>query len=189
MNVVIFGIQGSGKGTQAKIMAERYNLVTFETGEECRRLAKEDSDLGRKIKKIVAGGNLVPAKVILEILDNFLAKVPADKNIIFDGIPRNKKQQKEFDKILKKWKREFVALNIQIPEEETVKRLYIRGRHDDTAEIIKNRIKIFQRNTTPVIEKYRAQNKVIDINGHQKIDEVAAEIHKKIDHHFLTKKS
>jgi adenylate kinase len=189
MNVVIFGIQGSGKGTQAKIMAERYNLATFETGEECRRLAKEDSPLGRKIKKIVEGGNLVSAQVIMEILDHFLAQVPADRNIIFDGIPRNQKQQKEFDKILKKWKREFVALNIQIPEEETLKRLYARGRHDDTTEIIRNRIGIFQKNTTPVIEKYRTQHKVIDINGNQKIDQVAAEIHQKIDHHFFTKKS
>jgi adenylate kinase len=188
MNVAIFGIQGSGKGTQAKIMAERYNLASFETGEECRRLAKEDSELGHKIKKIVASGNLVPAQIILQILENFLSKTPSTQSIIFDGIPRNQKQQKEFDRIMKKWKRPFIALNIDIPEDETIKRLATRGRHDDTPEIIKNRIKIFLKNTRPVIEKYRKQGKVIDVNGHQSINKVASEIHKKIDPHFLTKK-
>lgn len=184
MNVVLLGIQGSGKGTQAQIMAERYNLAIFEMGDECRRLAKEDSELGHKIKKYIEQGALVPSQIVIEILDTFLQKTPKEQAVIFDGIPRNQKQQMAFDKLLKKWKRKFIVINIQIPEEETVKRLLTRKRHDDTPEIIKNRIRIFQKNTHPTIESYRKKDKVIDINGNQTIKNVAAEVATKLDKHF-----
>jgi adenylate kinase len=180
MNIVIFGIQGSGKGTQAQLLVKKYHLALFEAGAECRRLASEDSELGRKVKEIIDGGDLVPSNVIIEILDAFLSKVPATQNVIFDGIPRNPDQQVEFDRILKKWNRDFIALNIELPEEETIKRLLARGRHDDKPEIITNRIKIFVRDTAPIIEAYRAQNKIININGNQSIEQVDLEINNKL---------
>ena len=187
MNLVIFGMQGSGKGTQAQIMAQRYQLASFETGAQCRRLAGENSALGKKIKKIVESGRLVSARIVIQILDNFLSHTPAEQGIIFDGIPRNLKQQQQFNKVLRKYKRKFLAINILIPEKETMKRLLARKRHDDTLAVIKNRLKIFYRNTQPMIEKLRRRKEIIDINGHQPIAAVAKEIHRQIDHHFLTK--
>lgn len=185
MNIVLLGIQGSGKGTQAKIMAEKYNMIIFEAGGECRRLAAEDSEIGHKVQAIVNSGNLVPSNVIMEILDSFLSKTPADQNVIFDGIPRSPDQKIVFDNVLKKWNRDFMVIKIQLPKDETIKRLLARGRHDDTHEIISNRHNIFLNDTTPVIETYRSENKLIPINGHQSIEEVAAEVALRLDPYFL----
>jgi adenylate kinase len=185
MDLALFGIQGSGKGTQAKIMSERYNLVIFETGEICRSLAKEKSKLGLKIQDFVEKGNLVPAHIIMEIVDHFVGKTPADRGIIFDGFPRNTAQQHAFDAVLKKWNRDFLAINIRLSKKVTVKRLLARGRHDDIPEIITNRIKIFLKETSPVIASYRKKNKVIEINGDQSIENVAIEMENKLDQYFL----
>lgn len=187
MDLALFGIQGSGKGTQAKIISERYNLVIFETGEKCRSLAKEDSELGQKIRNLVEHGDLVPAPIIMEIVDHFMSQIPADQGVIFDGLPRNSEQQAAFDAILKKWNRDFLAIHIDLSEEVTIKRLLARGRHDDIPEIITNRIKIFIKETSPVIASYRSQNKIIDINGDQSIENVAIEIESKLDPYFLKK--
>lgn len=187
MNIVLLGIQGSGKGTQAEIMAHRYNLTIFEMGQVFRQLSREKSSLGHRIKKIIAQGQLVPAKIVVEVLRDFLDKTPDDKAIIFDGVPRNLEQQKAFFQLLKEKKRPFRVINIEIPEEETIKRLVKRMRHDDTPEIIRQRIQIFQKNTRPVIEKFRQKGLVTNINGDQSITAVAAEIHRHLDTYYLTK--
>lgn len=186
MDLALFGIQGSGKGTQAKLIAEKYQLAYFETGAECRKLATEESDLGKTIKATIEGGNLVPAAVVMQILENFLTKLPAGKKVLYDGIPRNSEQQQEFDQLLKKFSRDMIAVNIELPEEETIKRLIARGRNDDKPEVITQRIKIFIKDTTPIIEAYRVQNKIINVNGNQSIEACAQEIFSKIDQYFLS---
>ena len=72
MDFVLFGIQGSGKGTQSKFLAEKFNLKIFEMGGQLRILAQEDSELGKKIKNIIEAGHLVPTDVVMEIIENFL---------------------------------------------------------------------------------------------------------------------
>jgi adenylate kinase len=186
MDLALFGIQGSGKGTQAKLIAEKYQLAYFETGAECRKLAAEDSELGRQVKEIIEGGHLVPAEVVMQILEKFLSNLPAGKKVLYDGIPRNSEQQKEFDELLKKFNRDMIAINIGLSQEETIKRLMARGRNDDKPEIITQRIKIFFRDTTPVIENYRAQNKIIDVDGNKSIEACAQEIFSHLDQYFLS---
>ena len=185
MNFVLFGIQGSGKGTQAKIIAEKHKLKIFEAGEECRNLAKEDSELGHTIRNLVENGNLVPASIIIQIIENFLKQIPESQGILFDGFPRNVEQEKEFNELMKRYHRDFRAIHIQLPQEETVKRLLARGRHDDKPEIITKRIRIFFQDTTPIIEHYRSENRIIDINGYQTIENVSKEILSKIDQYLL----
>lgn len=185
MNIVLLGVQGSGKGTQAEIMAKRYNLASFEMGNEFRTLAEKNSPLGHKIKTIIDNGKLVPTQIVIQVLESFLEKIPINRPVIFDGIPRNQKQQKAFNKLMKAQNRDFLVVNIGIPEEETMKRLTLRSRHDDTPDIIKQRTQIFLENTQPVIQNYRQKNLVIEINGNQKIATVAKEIHQHLDSYFL----
>ena len=186
MDLAIFGVQGSGKGTQAKIIAERDNMAIFETGDACRKLATEDNELGKKVKSIINSGNLVSAEVVIQILEDFLKDLPAGQRVIYDGIPRNADQQLEFDKLLEKRGRRMIGIQLIRPEEETIKRLMARGRHDDEPEVITRRIKIFLRDTMGVIEDYRSKNKIIEIDGNQSIEVVAKEISQKVDSYILS---
>lgn len=180
MNIVLLGIQGSGKGTQARIIVDRYKLTYFEMGGELRKLAAEESPLGQKVKSIVDSGNLVPAHIIMQILDNFLSKLPPSEGVVLDGIPRNSEQQKEFDALMTKYNREFKVMHFMVPEDETIKRLLARHRQDDIPEVITQRIKVFIRDTKPVIEEYKKRGNVIEINGNQPIEAVANEVSEKL---------
>lgn len=180
MDLIIFGIQGSGKGTQAKILAEKHKMKIFEAGAQCRKLAEEDSELGKKVKSIIDNGELIPQEIIITLLDQFLSQVSETDKIIYDGVPRNDGQYHSFDQIIQKWNRDVIAIHIELPEEETIKRLLLRARNDDKPEIIKHRIDIFIKETTPIIDIYKSLNKVISINGNQSIENVATEIENKI---------
>lgn len=126
MDLILFGMQGAGKGTQGKILAERYGLEIFETGNELRKLAKEDSELGKKVKSIIEAGHLVSNTVVMEIVENFVNNLSAGKNILFDGIPRKTEQAESLNGLLDKHNREYIAVIIDISRETALKRLTTR---------------------------------------------------------------
>ena len=126
MDVVLFGIQGSGKGTLGKAVALKYDLVIFETGGELRKLSATDSELARKVKAIVEAGHLVPNEVVMEIVANFLKNLPEGKNVLFDGIPRKMEQAESFDALMKQHNRKMLGVLIDVPEEIVMKRLLTR---------------------------------------------------------------
>src|SRR5579883_1600694 len=177
MDIVLFGIQGSGKGTLGKVVAEKYGLVIFETGGELRKLSQENSELARKVKSIIEAGHLVPNEVVMEIIENFMNKLPAGKNVLFDGIPRKMVQAESFDTLMKKHNRDILGILVEVPEEVVIKRLMSRRicencktvypasytkeacekcggklvtRSDDNPESIKTRIKAYHDETMPV---------------------------------------
>jgi adenylate kinase len=203
MDLILFGMQGSGKGTQSQRLATHCNLEIFETGAELRRLSTEDSDLARKIKAIMEAGNLVPTEVVMEIIADFFKRLPAGKCALFDGIPRSEDQKIQFDALMAKEGRSFKGILIELTEEEALKRLTTRRlcpecksiypaqysantcekdgstlvtRQDDTPIAIRVRLDTFMEKTSPVIESYRAEGKILSINGNQSIDEVTNEI-------------
>jgi len=203
MDLVLFGMQGSGKGTQSKLIAEHCGLTIFETGAELRRLSTEDSDLARKVKTIIEAGNLVPTEVVMEIIADFLHHLPSGANALFDGIPRSDDQQKLFDELMQKEGRSFTGLLIELSEQEALKRLTTRRmcpscktiypaaytkdicehdgstlitRQDDTPDAIRVRIDTFLQKTVPVIEFYKAQNKMLVVRGEQSIEGVTKDI-------------
>lgn len=126
MDLVLFGRQGSGKGTQGKFLAERYGLTPFVTGDELRRLANENSELGCKVKSIIEAGHLVPNNVVMEIIENFMVHLTEGSRVLFDGIPRQMEQARSFDALMKKLGREFMGVVIEIGEESAIKRLTTR---------------------------------------------------------------
>lgn len=207
MDLVLFGIQGSGKGTQGKFIAERYGFEIFETGGELRKLAKEESELGKKVKEIIEAGHLVSNEVVMEIIENFMMKLREGKKVMFDGIPRKMEQKESFDRLMNKLGRPFLGILIHISKGEALRRLTTRRlcetcksvypasyesdkckcggklvtRADDNPESIKVRLDAYENETTPVIEQYKKEGKMIETNGEQSIDEVNKEAFEKLD--------
>lgn len=207
MDLVLFGIQGSGKGTQGKFIAEKFGYETFETGAELRKLAKEESELGKKVKEIIEAGRLVPNDIVMEIIENFMQHLTTGKKVMFDGIPRKMEQKKSFDSLMAKLGRGFSGILIRISKEEALRRLTTRRlcgkcksvypasyesdkcecggklvtRADDNPESIKVRLDAYENETTPVIEEYKKEEKMIEINGEQKIEEVTKETFEKLE--------
>lgn len=203
MDLILFGIQGSGKGTQSERIAAEWNLEVFETGGQLRRLASENNELGLKVKSIIESGRLVPTEVVMEIIADFLHHLPTGKSALFDGIPRSKDQKEQFDALMIKEGRLFKGLLIELSEEEAVKRLTTRRmcpscktifpanytattcnkegstlitRQDDTPEAIRVRLDTFKEKTLPVIEAYKIEGKMLIVNGEKSIDEVTVNI-------------
>lgn len=211
MDLVLFGMQGSGKGTQSQLIAQRCGLQIFETGAELRRLGSEESELGKRVKGIIESGNLVPTEVVMEIIANFLHNLPEGKSALFDGIPRSDDQKNLFNELMQKEGRSFMGLLIELTEEEAIKRLTTRRicpsckiiyptfykkndcekdgstlitRQDDTPDAIRVRLDTFLQKTVPVIESYKAQNKILIVKGEQAIDGVTKDIMDILQPHF-----
>jgi len=207
MNYVLFGMQGSGKGTQSKFLAEKFGLAIFETGAALRALASDGSELGNKVKAIMEAGNLVSTEVVMEIIADFIHKLPEGQSVLFDGIPRSKDQQEQFDALMESEGLNFTGILIEISEDEALRRLTTRRlcsscksvfpafyegdkcencdgelttRKDDTPDAIRVRLDTFLEKTVPVIEAYKAQEKMIIVNGEQSIEGVTSELINKI---------
>ncbi|MBT4936764.1 nucleoside monophosphate kinase, partial [Candidatus Peregrinibacteria bacterium] len=104
-DLILFGMQGSGKGTQGKILAEKYGYRIFETGAELRAMVKSGTELGAKVKNIMESGKLVDTTIIMEIIEAFLENLSHDESVIFDGIPRSKEQMNQFETLMQKMDR------------------------------------------------------------------------------------
>ena len=190
MDLVIFGIQGSGKGTQAQRLALEGGYDIFEAGGELRKiaaLATEPVDaasraLGRTVKSYIDVGKLVPHAIIIEVVERAIrSRVPTQK-ILFDGIPRDLDQMQDFTEIMRKIGREFRCIHIALDPEEGVQRILRRaqteGRADDAhEETIRKRMRIFTEKTLPVIERFRTEGKVIEIDGHGSVEDIYRRIH------------
>jgi adenylate kinase len=170
MDVVLFGIQGSGKGTQAKRLAAERDFDIFEAGGELRTIAASGSELGNSIKSYIDAGELVPHTIIMDVVERAIAKRPKNQKILFDGIPRDAKQMKDFDVVMQKLGRKFRCFHIALDPEEgmqrILKRAKIEGRADDASEnTIRKRMNTFTEKTMPVIMSYRERGLVEDIDG------------------------
>ncbi len=203
MDIILFGIQGSGKGTLGKMISQKYGFEVFETGSQLRKLSEEDSALAKKVKNIVKAGRLVPNDVVMDIVENFMIRLPKGKKVLFDGVPRKMIQAETFDALMKKLKRNFMGILIDVPEKIVLKRLLKRRvcqkckavypayyslkkceicqgvlatREDDTNKALKTRIDAYYRETTPVIERYRQTGKLINMNGDQSIEGAGKDI-------------
>lgn len=185
-DLILVGIQGSGKGTQAKILAEKHGYQIFETGGALRTIASEDSDLGRQVKEITTRGDLVPNEIVMDIVRDFVNnKADKTKPVIFDGIPRSEEQRQSLEALLADLGRDFQVLHITLSEDEAfarlMKRAEIEGRADDNPESIRKRIQNFYDFTQPLLAPWAEAGRVIEIDGDQSIDAVTTEIDEKLE--------
>lgn len=177
MDLVFFGIQGSGKGTQAKRLAAEFGYSIFEAGGELRKIASSDTSLGKTVKSYIDQGHLVPHEIIMQVVKEAILARPQTTKILFDGIPRDDNQKKDFDAVMNDVGREFRCIHFELDTEEATKRILGRakaeGRADDAdIAIITRRMSTFVEKTKPVIEAYRAAGKVTDVSADGSVEEI-----------------
>jgi len=179
LNIVLFGPPGAGKGTQSENLIARYGLVHLSTGDIFRANIKGETDLGKLAKSFMDKGELVPDHVTISMLESEVEKQDKPMGFIFDGFPRTTAQAQALDKFLEgRGTAITMMLALEVPEEELRLRLAHRatksGRSDDgDPVIIQNRIDVYQRETAPVAQYYKQQNKYIGIFGIGSIAEIS----------------
>jgi adenylate kinase len=194
-NLILFGPPGSGKGTQSEKIVEKFGLIHLSTGNLLRQEIAERTPLGMEAKNFMDKGQLVPDEVVIGMIDSCLEKHPDAKGFLFDGFPRTVAQAEALDKLLSLKKtciNKVIALDVV--EEELVKRLLKRGetsgRSDDTNEsVIRKRFFVYKKETEPVAEYYKNQNKFVVIRGIGSIDEIFNAISSTIENEMAARQS
>lgn len=182
MKAIIFGAPGAGKGTYASRLKAKLDIEVISMGDIFRELAKQDTELSRKVKSSMEKGSLVPDEIVTEVLKQHIANIPSEKGILFDGYPRTLEQAKALDSIVKI----DVIILLDVPDWIIIERLSSRRickkcgavyntrflkpkvegvcdkcggslylRSDDNPEVIKNRLQVYQNQTSPLLQFYR----------------------------------
>ena len=182
LNIVLFGAPGCGKGTQSELLEKRFALRHISTGNVIRQQITAKSELGLQMQACIERGELAPDQLVIDMIADYVANHNEGAGVIFDGFPRTTAQAEAFDEILAKHGQKVsVMINMEVPEEELVKRILLRGkdsgRADDQSEdIIRNRIDVYNAQTAVVADFYRAQGKFESVPSLGTIDEVAERI-------------
>ncbi len=192
-DLILLGKQGSGKGTQGKILAEKWGYQIFETGAELRAIAASDTDLGREVKEITERGDLVSNEIVMRIVANFIGNLDGKTPVIFDGIPRSEEQRASLEAELEKANRSWQPLLIHLTDKEAMRRLLSRGtaadtgavfgvastapkRADDNEAGIARRLQNFAKHTQPLIDNWGDRGLLISVNGEQEPAAVTTEV-------------
>lgn len=168
MKILLTGPQGSGKSTQADLLAQYLNVPKISTGDIFRKIKQEDSEKGKRIRQILNSGQLVDDQTTAEIVKRRLAG--EGSGFVMDGYPRTLEQINLFDPLFDK------VFYLKLSDEEAIKRLLSRGREDDTRELIAQRLKIYHQQTDPVLDYYKVKGLLKEIDGLGSIDEIRQRI-------------
>ena len=187
-NIVLFGPPGSGKGTQAQNLVDKYDWVQLSTGDMFRFNIKNETELGQLAKTYMDKGHLVPDEVTTQMLKEEVIKNKDAKGLIFDGYPRTTAQAEALDGLLKEvlGREVDVCLSLMVEDELLVGRILERGKtsgrvDDASEEIIRNRIKEYYKKTDEVSQHYRSQGKWIEIDGVGGINEITERLVEEIE--------
>ncbi|KQM33178.1 adenylate kinase [Chryseobacterium sp. Leaf201] len=188
INIVLFGPPGSGKGTQAQNLIEKFNLKQISTGDLFRFNMKNDTELGKLAKSYIDKGELVPDQVTTDMLIDEIRKPSDAAGFIFDGYPRTAVQTEALERIVKEELNDEIDVCLSLVVEDTIlverllKRGEISGRSDDSnVEIIENRIKEYYTKTAEVAELYKQQGKYVEINGVGDINEISEKLFAEVE--------
>ncbi|MCC5847441.1 MAG: adenylate kinase [Verrucomicrobia bacterium] len=181
LNIALFGPPGAGKGTQSEALVKEFNLCYISTGDLLRKELAADSKLGQQAKDIIAAGGLVSDEIIVQILEKTIEDNPHANGFLFDGFPRTSIQAYILEGLMIKLNTSLDCLiNLDVPEEESVRRLLLRGktsgRSDDNEVVIRNRLKEYHEKTLPVLDFYDEKGLRIDVDGTGDIEEVREEV-------------
>lgn len=166
-NIILFGPPGSGKGTQAKMLASLLNSQHLSVGKILREAIKDKHPLSKNLQKAMFKGDLVDDRIVNKIISE---QIKTKCSFIFDGYPRNLKQAKFLDKIIDPKKIKVFCLDVS--EKETLTRLSLRSRDDDSQENVKRRWKTYKKSTELLFNYYKKDNRLKIVNGEGEIEEI-----------------
>lgn len=187
VNIILCGAPGCGKGTQSDFIVEKYGLTHLSTGDLMRKEIASGSELGQLISSYTSNGQLVPDDVTIKLLEQHIDSLPEDtKGLIFDGFPRTLNQAVQLERLMKKrGDKTAILIDINVPEDEIIRRLIERGktsgRADDNLETIKKRLVVYHDQTRPVDDYYELMDKYVRIQGLGTISEIFGRICRVLD--------
>jgi len=188
MNIILFGPPGAGKGTQAKMLCEKYNLLHLSTGEILRDEIRKNSEIGKSVKEIIESGKLVSDEIIIKILNLTMENNKKDSlsGYLFDGFPRNMDQANLLSDLLDSLKLKIdCILLIEVDEPILLERILSRkkfeGRSDDNKETLVSRIQVYSEETKPLIDHYSSNHVIKRIDGVGEISEVNQRINSALE--------
>ncbi|MBE2190323.1 MAG: adenylate kinase [Desulfobulbaceae bacterium] len=181
LNVALFGPPGAGKGTQSEFLIKKYNLFYISTGDLLRKEIAKKSKFGLEAQSTIAAGGLVSDEIIVQIIEKTITENPDSNGFLFDGFPRTYIQAYILEGLMLKLNTSLDCLIcLDVPEEESVKRLLNRGkssgRSDDNEIVIRNRLKEYEQKTLPVLQFYKEKGIYIGVDGTQSIEDVNTQI-------------
>ena len=187
MNIVLFGPPGAGKGTQAKLICEKYFLNHLSTGDLLRKESSKETSLGIQIKNTINDGKLVSNETTIELIKQFIDENKNNKKgFLFDGFPRNKKQAELLDHLMVSINEKILCVillnvNEDVLKERIMNRSTTEGRSDDNLETLSKRLHTYSSETEPLIEYYSSQNLVRKVQGAGDISDINQGINSHIE--------
>jgi adenylate kinase len=173
MDLLIFGPQGAGKGTQAARIVDEYGLANIATGDMLRAAIANETPLGLQVKPILDRGDLVSDELVVALIRERLAEPDAAGGFVLDGFPRTLAQAEALDAMLADIGRGLDAVIVlEVPDDVARERMLERARKDDTPDVIDTRLRNYHEQTAPLVDWYRARDKVIPIDGTESIEQV-----------------
>ncbi|MCB0035021.1 MAG: adenylate kinase [Anaerolineales bacterium] len=179
--VVLMGAPGAGKGTQAKILQDVLGLPQVATGDLFRENLKNQTELGKLAQSYMDKGELVPDEVTVAMVRDRLSRPDCSEGALLDGFPRTTAQAKALDDLLEEFNGQinvvpFINVEPEVLIERLRKRAEIEGRADDNVETIRNRMRVYQEQTTPLLDYYKERGLLVEIDGERSVEEVSQDL-------------
>ncbi len=179
--ILIIGPQGSGKGTQGKMLAEKLGFLFFEMGAILRAVSKKNTPLGKEVLRITSSGALVPDDIVISVAKERLETLLPTQGVVFDGVPRQLGQANFLVNFLRaQGRKRPVTILFTLPREMSFERLLLRakkeGRADDTREAIEARLHYYDEVTKPILEYLKHETRLIEIDASPSVPEIAKNI-------------
>ncbi|MGN7437864.1 MAG: adenylate kinase [Alcanivorax sp.] len=183
MNIIMFGPPGAGKGTQAQRIQEKHKIKQLSTGDMLRAEVASESQLGLTLKAIMEAGELVSDEIIIELIGNCISEPECERGFILDGFPRTVPQAEALDNMLNHMARKIDhVIVLDVDQNALLERIQKRAeetggaRADDNAEVLKNRLEVYDNQTAPLLPYYKNKDVLRMVDGMQSIDDVTTQI-------------